>query len=232
MHIMTTKKATTASMLKGIDISHYNGQVDFAKIKAAGCEFVFIKATEGTDLVDARFNANWHGAKAAGIVRGAYHFFQPGVSVTKQADNFLKVVGQLEPGDLFPVIDAENPRLWKGITPRHAADLVITWLELVEKHLGVPGIIYAGDSFVRDILGADARLAQSGRKLYLARYRKTVPPAPKPFSDWAFWQFSQTGSWPGIKGAVDLDLFKGSRSDLLALTKQAAAAKAAIPASN
>lgn len=223
---MKNKIAGPATMLKGIDISHYDGQVDFAKIKAAGCEFVFIKATEGTDFVDAFFHTNWQGAKAAGIVRGAYHFFQPSVSVMKQADNFLKTVGLLEPGDLFPVIDAENPRLWKGITPRHAADLVITWLELVEKQLGVPGIIYAGDSFVRDILGADARLAQSGRKLYLARYRKTIPPAPKPFADWAFWQFSQTGTWPGIKGAVDLDLFKGSRADLMALTKQAGSTSA------
>lgn len=206
--------------LNGIDISHYQGSVDFAKIKSGGCDFIFIKATEGATIVDDFFAQNWQGAKGAGIVRGAYHFFRPKTSVVAQADNFLKALGDLASGDLFPVLDVEDARLWKGITPRHAADLVVTWFELVEKELGVPGILYGGTSFVEDVLGSDPRLIQSGRKLWLARYRKTEPPSPKPFPNWSFWQFSRTGTWPGVKGAVDLDVFAGSREELMALTKK------------
>jgi len=90
----------------------------------------------------------------------------------------------------------------------------------VEKKLGMPGIIYAGNFFVTGVLGSDPRLAQSGRTLWLARYRKTVPPAPRPFAKWTFWQFSKTGSWPGVNVAVDLDIFSGSAAELQSLTKK------------
>ncbi len=94
------------SRLLGIDVSHYQGVVNWGAVKAAGCSFAFAKATEGTGIVDSEFAANWSGMKAAGLARGAYHFFHPSEDAAAQASRFLATV-QLQPGDLPPVIDVE-----------------------------------------------------------------------------------------------------------------------------
>src|SRR5689334_1580650 len=89
--------------VQGIDVSHYQGVIDWNQVAEAGTAFVFIKATEGTSYVDPQFQDNWSGAKAAGLLRGAYHFFQPGEDPQQQAEYFLSVV-QTVPGDLPPVL--------------------------------------------------------------------------------------------------------------------------------
>ena len=101
-------KATTAqnvNTLFGIDVSHHQGTIDWNKVKAAGVQFVFLKATEGETFVDKRYAINRAGAKAVGIPCGAYHFFRPKASLTAQIDNFVKTVAKLQPGDLPPVLD-------------------------------------------------------------------------------------------------------------------------------
>ncbi|MBU6455879.1 MAG: glycoside hydrolase family 25 protein, partial [Cyanobacteria bacterium REEB67] len=111
----TTVEATGPSFLNGVDISHFQGSVDFEKLKAAGIAFVFIKATEGGTLVDEKFAVYWKAAKAAGIPRGAYHFFRPKGSVQAQIANFVNTVGSLKVGDLPPVVDLEVPEDWANI---------------------------------------------------------------------------------------------------------------------
>lgn len=215
------RKHKYADRPQGIDVSHHNGSIDWKKVKASGVEFVFIKASEGGTYQDPTFKRNWQAAKAAGLLRGAYHFFRPGVSVAKQVANFTAAVGNLEPGDLPPVLDVENPVLWEGLSPKTSADMSIAWMDAVEKQVGLKPIVYAGFYFIRDTLGADSRLA--AYPLWLAQYRKNDPNVPKPYSTWTFWQYTESGRCDGITGNVDRNYFNGSSADLQKLTKAAAA---------
>jgi lysozyme len=194
--------------IDGVDISHFQGAVNFKRLKGAGCHFVFLKATDGVNFIDPMFRSNRQGAKSAGIPCGAYHFFRPQLSAGTQAAHFLDVVGALEPGDLFPVLDVEDDKQFEGIPPRHAADMVIAWMAQVEKNLGVPCILYADESIISNVLDGDVRLAQAGRLLWYAKYRsrRLVPKAPDPFRQLTLWQFSETGTRPGIVGKVDEDI--------------------------
>jgi|688.fasta_scaffold611944_1 lysozyme len=212
-------KAAASKRLNGFDLSHYQTRfkIDWEKLKA-NMSFVFVKATEGSHYDDPTFKSNWAAAKSAGIVRGAYHYFRPGEPVLSQVENFVAVVQRLEVGDLPPVLDVENPKRWDGLTAKESVDMIVAWLTEVEKRLGVKPIIYASRSFVIDVLGSDPRLA--GWVYWMARYRSRVETPPRPFKRWAFWQFTETGTAPGITGAVDLDVFNGTLDDLLKLTKQ------------
>ena len=105
---------------EGIDVSRHQGKIDWKAVAAAGATFAYIKATEGGSHVDQRFPENWSGAKAAGIRRGAYHFFNPRTPVQKQVTLFKSTV-TLGAGDLPPVLDkptsvSVNAWLCRGVT--------------------------------------------------------------------------------------------------------------------
>src|SRR5262245_43937892 len=93
--------------LDGIDVSHYDGAIDWAAVKASGQAFAVAKSTEGTSYVDPTFATNWAAMKQHGVVRSAYHFFHANLDPIAEADHFLKIMGPLEPGDLPPVLDLE-----------------------------------------------------------------------------------------------------------------------------
>jgi lysozyme len=93
--------------VQGIDVSHYQGVVDWQQVAQNGMAFAFAKATEGITYVDPQLAANWDGIRVAGLVRGAYHFFEPNDDAAQQAQHFLSTV-QLQPGDLPPVLDVET----------------------------------------------------------------------------------------------------------------------------
>src|SRR5256885_1336394 len=96
-----------ANTLSGIDVSHYQGTIDWGKVKSAGMAFAYTKATESTGSTDSQFAVNWPAMKAAGLLRGAYHFFHADQDATAQANHFLQVV-DIGPGDLPAVIDIES----------------------------------------------------------------------------------------------------------------------------
>lgn len=196
------------TQIDGLDISHHQGEVDFQRLKAGGCNFIFLKATEGVSFTDNKFASNRRAAKAAGIPSGAYHYFSADVSPAAQAAHFVDIVGSVEPGELFPVVDVEDELQFKGISPKRAADMVVAWMEEVEKRLGVPCMLYADESMIVHALGSDIRLAQAGRLLWYAKYRSRllVPPTPPPFERITVWQFSKTGKRAGIVGNVDEDI--------------------------
>src|SRR5262249_5104026 len=85
-----------SSTLEGVDVSHWDGAIDWSKVAGSGRAFAIAKATEGTSFLDPQFHTNWTGMKSAGLVRGAYHFFRPADSGVAQADWFLSSVGGLE----------------------------------------------------------------------------------------------------------------------------------------
>lgn len=203
-----------AERLLGIDVSRYQGTVDWAKVKAAGCKYAFIKATEGRTWVDPMFARNWRELKEKGIPRGAYHFYRTDVPLQAQIDNFCKTVGSLAPGDLPPVLDVEVPSQWTHLSAKQRVDLCNGWMKGVEEKLGVKPIIYLSPSFATDVLRNDASLAPY--PLWLAHYTaQPNPKVPGPWRTWVFWQWSETGTIDGITDTkVDMNWFNGSAADL------------------
>jgi lysozyme len=204
---------SSVNYLKGIDVSHYQGGVNWGQVKSAGCAFAYAKATEGTSVTDAQFAANWSGMKGAGLLRGAYHFYRAQQDSTQQAEHFLSVV-TLSPGDLPPFLDIE---VNDGVTGSALIDGVQNWLETVSDEMGVTPLIYTLTSFWNANLND-----QFGQyPLWLARYSSAPGALPEGWSDWTFWQYSQSLNIAGVNGPADHDYFNGSLSDLQALTVQA-----------
>ncbi|MGH7484441.1 MAG: glycoside hydrolase family 25 protein, partial [bacterium] len=127
--------------VRGIDVSHYQGAIDWNQVAQTGMAFAFIKATEGTADVDPQFQANWSGANAAGLLRGAYHFYQPGADPHQQAVSFLSVV-EPGPGDLPPALDVETSG-----DPNEIIAGIQVWLATVEQATGTAPILYTNPSF-------------------------------------------------------------------------------------
>lgn len=130
--------------IHGIDISHYQGEIDWEQLRNAmieGCplRFVMIKATEGADRLDDNFNDNFYNAREHGFIRGAYHFWSNKSSAREQAYYFLKQV-HLEDGDLPPVLDVEHKPSDKSIEDFQRD--VLTWLHIVEDKYHVKPNIY------------------------------------------------------------------------------------------
>ncbi len=187
-------------------------------VRKQGVDFAFMKATEGATFVDSKFKTNWKAAKANGIRCGAYHFFRPKVDLASQIDNFTRVLGTVEAGDLPPVIDAEVPSDWARLSGKQSVDLIVGFIAGVQKKLGanVHPIIYLSPSFADSVLKNDARLKE--HPLWLAHYTNADRPrVPKPWDFWTFWQFTENGAVPGIKGNVDINRFNGQADRLEAL---------------
>ena len=197
-----------AGNAQGIDVSHFQGNVHWPSVRQAGKVFAFAKATDGITYIDPQFAANWTGIKAAGLVRGAYHFFEPNDDAASQVQNFLNAV-QLEPGDLPPVLDVERnagvsaAQLWQGVA---------VWLREVEARTGRQPMIYVAPGFWN---GNSPDLSLTQYPLWLADYA-AQPVLPNGWAAWRFWQYSQTGSVEGVPGQFDLDEFNGTAEQLLA----------------
>ena len=194
------------STVQGIDVSHFQGVVDWQQVAQAGMSFAFAKATEGITYLDPEFTTNWAGIKTAGLLRGAYHFFEANDDATAQAQHFLATV-QPAAGDLPPVLDIEttagvsDPQVWSGVA---------TWLQVVEQATGRQPILYTAPGFWDSQAPV---LTLTSYPLWLADYA-TQATLPTGWNCWLFWQHSQTGSVAGVTGAVDLDLFSGTLQEL------------------
>lgn len=201
----TAAAASDSVTYQGIDVSHYQGSVDWTSVKVTGITFAFAKATEGDSEVDPEFSANWNGMKDAGIVRGAYHYFDPDDDAQTQAEHFIATV-QLEPGDLPPVLDIE---VSDGVSVEGIDEDIKVWLETVAQAYGVTPIIYSDQSFLEEYLPSGF----SAYPLWIAAYSETAPTAPGDWTAWTFWQYADTGTVNGVNGAVDQDSYQGTEAD-------------------
>ena len=197
----------------GIDISHYQGKVDWKQLQEGSLAqfpvcFVFIKATEGGDLMDDTFVGNFDAARTHGLIRGAYHFFQPATDAGRQADFFIKNV-QLQKGDLPPVLDVE---VSGKKTPSELKDSVKIWLEKVEAHYRVKPILYTSYKFRQRFLNDSVF---DSYPYWIAHY---YVDSVKYKGKWHFWQHTDVGRVPGIKKEVDLNVFNGSFEQLMEMT--------------
>jgi len=191
----------------GIDVSAYQGHIDWPEVARNRVRFAFIKACEGATLRDPRFARNWREARAAGVLCGAYHYFQPNRDGQTQADLFARTV-PLAPGDLPPVLDVEAANFHDVAVMRRE---VARWLRLIEAHYGVRPILYSNHSFYQRHL--------AGRfddyPLWLAHYEVERPALAR--SKWIIWQHSDESYVPGIRGVVDFNVFQGNFEALQAL---------------
>jgi lysozyme len=208
---LPTGPATFDETIDGIDVSHWQGTIDWQAVRGGGIDFAFIKATEGGTYVDPQFARNWAAAADAGITRGAYHYFRPNVDAVKQAEHFLRVT-RLSAGDLPAVLDVETS---DGMAGDSLLRAVRTWLETVERATGKRPIVYTYPDFWNRYVAA----SPGAYPLWIASYGREQPLMPSTgWSDWTFWQSSAIGRVPGIQGDVDLDHFRGGSTELAALT--------------
>lgn len=209
---------------QGLDVSDFDGTVDWIRVKQAGYTFAFGKATEGETWKAATFPRNWRQMEGVGIIRGAYHFFRPTIDAKAQAKHFLDYVNSVDPigvNDLPPVIDLEHyptsvEQQWNSLSKPERVQRVKTWIDVIESEINRKPIIYTSYGFwngwmrgVRDF---------SGYPLWVAHYTPNPQPLiPHEWDRWTFWQYSDRAEIPGIlESREDVNRFNGSLSDLIA----------------
>jgi GH25 family lysozyme M1 (1,4-beta-N-acetylmuramidase) len=198
--------------VKGIDVSYYQGTINWTAVKGDGVKFAYIRASDGLNTIDSKFEANWSGSRAAGIKHGAYQFFRPGQDAIAQADLLLdKIGGRLAADDLPPVIDVEAS---DGQSAAVITSKVKAWVAHVKAATGRDPVIYTGFYFWRDSVGAPDVTTSP---LWHAQYSTAACPniAP-PWQNWAIWQYSSTGTVAGISGNVDMNRWNGDEASLQA----------------
>jgi GH25 family lysozyme M1 (1,4-beta-N-acetylmuramidase) len=200
--------AGTDYSVQGIDVASYQGYPNWTKFQHNGKTFAFTKATEGTTYTNPYFATNWARMKAAGLIRGAYHFGRPAFDPVAQANYFCDVV-QPTSGDLQMALDIE---VTDGRSPAQVRSWIVAFINQVQARTGRPGIIYTGFYFWRDSAGNGSNL---NCPLWLAAWvSNPTPYVPAAWTTWSFWQYTSTGSVPGVKGNVDRDAWNGSVTNL------------------
>jgi lysozyme len=191
----------------GVDVSRWQGEIDWPKLRSQGANFVYIKATDGGDHIDPMFRKNWNAAASAGMKRGAYHFFYWCRTGASQADWFIRNVPKVK-GALPPVIDVEWNHLSgckKRPKPEAVREKMQAFMDKLEAHYGQRPIIYTAPDFYRDNLRGHFKdypfwlraVAQHPSKVYPGR-------------DWIFWQYSGSGLSQGVNERIDLNAFRGT----------------------
>jgi lysozyme len=204
--------------IHGIDVSKFQGDIDWSKVADSGVKFAWIKATEGGDNADDRFQANWTGAKAAGIPHGAYHFVYWCRPPLEEIGNFEQHA-PVEDDALPPVLDVEatptSPTCHRHLTQDGAIADMKVMLEEMERHYGKRPIIYTTLDFYEAIL-SDGALTDYPIWVRSTKYHPAVKYGSRA---WRFWQYQSDGWIPGIRGKVDQDAFYGTRDQWEAFTK-------------
>jgi lysozyme len=224
-------------VVEGLDVYAGTGTIDWTKVQASGRGFAFIKATQGDYNIQSTFAANWANALAAGVKRSPYHFFDGTVDGVLQANTFLgelQTAGGLQVGDLPALLDIECPTSsveasaqancehsgdsgW--VDPATLKQRVYDWLDTVQAATGRAPIVYSYPSWFAALSMTEAKLASY--PLFIASYNSCAT-IPQPWTTAVFWQYSATGTVPGVTGNADVDRFFGSGADLDAFTIQPA----------
>ena len=214
------RAASAALTLPGIDVSHWQGTVDWSRVADAGKAFVFLKATEDAWYVDPTYGTNRSGARSNGLRVDAYHFARPDASAgdaRKEARWFIRHADP-QPGDLLPVLDIETSG---GLDARELTAWSMRWVDEVRRLTGVRPLVYTSPYGWQVRFDDSAALARWGAPLWIAHWGVSAPTLPAQDwggRGWIVWQHSSTGRVAGIRGDVDLDLLNGT--DLDAITIQ------------
>ncbi|MBR5502132.1 MAG: glycoside hydrolase family 25 protein [Oscillospiraceae bacterium] len=203
--------------VKGVDVSSYQGDIDWQLLASQPISFAFIKATEGSSFTDSRFAENFYAAKQTGLVIGAYHFFSYDSAGETQAENFISAVTPFA-GMLPPVIDLEfygdyytSPPDRADVEPQLKA-----MLQRLERHYGQKPIIYATERSYRLYLAGD----YSEYDIWLRDVRGV--PRLSDGRQWTLWQYSARGQLSGYSGKerfIDMNVFCGDETAFAAWLK-------------
>jgi lysozyme len=207
--------ATAAGPIHGVDVSGWQGQVDWGAVKGTGRMFGFAKATEGATFVDNTFAGNRAAMARAGLtLRGFYHFARPDRNTAAaEAAHFLRTVGPLGPGEVA-VLDLEVTPGLPGI-----GDWAAEWLGRVHQATGRLPMIYSYQSYLYEI--PTSRLTPY--PLWVAAWGDdnglvpTTQPKTDRWNRWTFWQYTSKARVPGVSSQVDDNIFSGTPAELAAL---------------
>jgi len=182
----------------GIDVSHWQGVIDWQQVKASGVQFAFIKASEGTSFVDSKLRVNAASASAAGIKIGFYHYSHPTNDPIREVNHFLNTVKGL-PCDLPLVLDLEEH---KGLSRLHITAFAEKWLEEIQRQTKKSPLLYTYTSFASSFLNPSLKKWP----IWIAQYTKASSPNKSNIWDkWDIWQYTDSGTVAGIKGKVDMN---------------------------
>lgn len=197
--------------LLGIDISHYQGSIDWAQVFEAGVKFAFIKATDGANSADPMCKANCDGAREAGVPYGLYHFWRPQDAANAQADNFLRTVTDAGPSEFAVALDIET-----GSLTEENQEQALEWLARVDQTLlkAQRPLVYVSPSYAQVNLTDELWLQYP---LWAAHYTNLMQPNTSRWPSWMFWQRQGDGQVPGVSTAVDIDWFHGGLDDFAKL---------------
>ena len=205
--LIPTEPAARSYPVRGVDVSHHQGEINWKKLAGQGIDFAFIKATEGKSFKDPRFDQNFSQARKH-VMAGAYHFLSFDVSGEAQARNFIESVPVVS-GMLPPVVDVELYGDYRLNPPsrKQVVQILAPMLKALEEHYGVQPILYT---------------TSSGYRRYIARKFEQYPlwirgVYLKPQQDFEFWQYSDRGRLKGFSDQerfIDLNVFNGSLLDL------------------
>ncbi len=208
----TATRKAVGPTTPGLDVSHWQGDIDWAKVARTDRSFAFVKATEGDKYLDPLFGINRSGAKANGLVVGAYHFARPDRSAgdaRREARWFVNHVDP-KPGELLPVLDIETN---KGLDQSAMTQWARRWVAEVRELTGVTPMIYTSPVGWQVRFGDTRRLARDGARLWVAHWGVSSPTLPAGDWDghgWVVWQHTSDGHVAGIAGRVDLDRLAGT----------------------
>ena len=199
-----------------LDISHYNDGIVWDSLmvvidadgrtskdvlnarRICPVSRVVMKATEGVSLVDRKFKEYWEAADGHDYARGAYHFFRSSADPVAQAEHYL-AHANLSHRDLPPILDVET--MHAGCSKEELSGKVLVWLQTVENRIGRRPIVYAPDSYARDVLSKEIT---ENYPMWVARYNASPPR----FQGWTMWQFTDRAVLYGVSCYVDLSVIK------------------------
>jgi GH25 family lysozyme M1 (1,4-beta-N-acetylmuramidase) len=196
------------SEVQAIDISGWQKNVDWQKVKGAGIDVAYLKASEGTSFQDKTYADKRAGAAKVGIVTGAYDYAKPSTaggvenSAKAEAEHFLKTAN-VQKGDLAPALDLEDAG---GLSKADLTKWVNTWADTVKAATGVQPVLYTSPSFWKSHV--DDQGAADKYRLWIAHWGVNSPDVPGQFHGWSGWQYTSDGSVDGIDGRVDRDKVK------------------------
>lgn len=189
-------------MIKGIDVSHHNGIIDWPKVKGAGFDFAFCKATQGVSFTDSTFQRNMVQGQAAGILMGAYHFFDPRLDPYEQVSHFMDQLRTLKrpflvAGDFEWL--AGDPQPWSAYGSQTRTEMVNLFMDTLLINYKTKPFLYTSPAFANEYLQG---VALGFYPLWLARYKdEDLPPAWRYNAE--IHQYTESGDVPGVPSKVD-----------------------------
>lgn len=212
---MANQKKGDDHIVKGVDLSAYQGEIDWKLLADQNIDFAYIKATEGKDYVDEQFKTNWEKSQKTGLKVGAYHFLSYETTGKDQAQNFIKNVA-VSDKNLPPVVDLElYGKFEENPLPKEQVKVILDeFLKDVETNYGVKPIIYTTQRIFNMYIGTDYK----DYKIWIVDLDNSWPKTLPNGEEFTFWQFSHRGMMDGFSGDetfIDMNMYKGTYTEFL-----------------